>query len=321
MKINHWTEQKERASKKGIAFLIFVMNIAGPGFVKILVIPVALYYFLSSGPVRKASRDYLERLQQTQRAKNTRSALPKGCITWLQFRHVLSFCQSMVERVHSWNSLSATPECVTDAQELLDTVLNSGREGALIFVSHLGNFDLAIACTKTSSNKLFNIVMNTGHTCIYNHYREKMFDADKIRFIEPASITPMTMMKLVNRVSTGEIVIIAADRTVSADNKNDIFVNFLGGRAAFPPGPYILACLLGVPTYILFALKQQNGFRVHFEVFDKKIMLPRNERSLAIHSYAQRFASRLELQCIRYPLQWYNFYDFWEQSAETDSEQ
>jgi len=45
--------------------------------------------------------------------------------------------------------------------------------------------------------------------------------------------------------------------------------------------------------------------------FSEKITLNRKEREQDLQRYAQSFADALEQQCVKAPLQWFNFYDFW----------
>jgi len=44
--------------------------------------------------------------------------------------------------------------------------------------------------------------------------------------------------------------------------------------------------------------------------------LPRGNRLAAIRGYAAAFAKALEAQVSRTPLQWFNFYPFWNESSE-----
>lgn len=193
----------------------------------------------------------------------------------------------------------------------MSDVLHTSSRGALFLVTHLGNFDLAIALSDIVPDNRFNIVLDTSHTKIYNQFREKIFKSAQVRFIEPNSLTPTTIISLANRTANGEVIIISADRIVNPSTKNSVPVNFLGDRAVFPSGPYIMAHLLEIPVYSLFALKQHDGCLIRFEIFEKKTIIPRKQRQVAIQQYAQKFAARLERECLNFPLQWYNFYDFW----------
>ena len=47
------------------------------------------------------------------------------------------------------------------------------------------------------------------------------------------------------------------------------------------------------------------------EPFAGRIRLPRQHRTEAASLWAGRYAQRLAHYATRFPLQWYNFYDFW----------
>jgi predicted LPLAT superfamily acyltransferase len=54
---------------------------------------------------------------------------------------------------------------------------------------------------------------------------------------------------------------------------------------------------------------------MHLETFAERIHLPRRERLTAAAAWAERYAARLAAYAARFPLQWYNFYDFWGEAA------
>ena len=122
------------------------------------------------------------------------------------------------------------------------------------------------------------------------------------------------------RLSRGEWVAIAADRTpVRPDGQVDrtVRVPFLGKKAPFPIGPYILASLLKCPVCTLFADRDGRTIRIRARLFSEQIILPRKERDKALVLLAERFAQELQARALAYPLDWFNFFDFW---AETSNE-
>ena len=320
MNQTHWTEQKERAGTRGIGFFIKVMKLTGPRFVKLLVVPVALYYFLSSPTVRKVSGDYLSRLQRVAKNKGLSIQLPGGNLLGMTLRHILSFAWSMVDRIYVWSKGLDAVRYQIEGRELFEAVTRSKHQGALFLTSHLGNFDLAIALCEIDPTKRFNVVLQANYSRIYNQFRKKIYASDQVRFIDPQDITPIETIDLTQRAANGEVIIISADRTLDAHGKHNMPVDFLGEQAAFPAGPYILAHFLEVPIYSLFAIQKRDVCLIKVELFEQKITLPRQNRQTAIKQYVQKFAARLERECFDYPLQWYNFYDFWENpdSAKPD---
>jgi predicted LPLAT superfamily acyltransferase len=81
--------------------------------------------------------------------------------------------------------------------------------------------------------------------------------------------------------------------------------------APFPVGPYILASLFQCPVYLLFSLRPDRGTAIKFELFREEIRLPRKNRDDALAALVEDYAARLEGNCLRAPLQWFNFFDFW----------
>ena len=312
---------KEIKNDGGTAFLIGVLKKVGPGVVKLMVVPVALYYFFKSAQTRAYSRLYFTRLLKYTNNRLFGRQTPFVSGHWFAYRHILSFSFSMIDRVNSWIENTSSLNYDIDDQKLLDQTLGSGSGGAVILVSHLGNFDLAIARRSATPQKKFNIVMDTSQTQTYNGYRSKLFKSGQIRFIEPNQITPLETINLVERVSAGEIVVIAADRIQKPTKKNSVMVDFLGDSAAFPTGPYVLSHLLEVPVFVLFSLKHKNKCLIQFELFSPKVVIRRNHRETDLSRYAQDFSSRLQHRCILFPLQWYNFYDFWAPLCEVDNDQ
>jgi predicted LPLAT superfamily acyltransferase len=109
-------------------------------------------------------------------------------------------------------------------------------------------------------------------------------------------------------------VIIAADRTPINEQGRVAQAEFLGQPANFPQGPFILALLLKCPVFTLFCLKQQGKQVIYFDSFidGQGQTVPRKQRTAAIQNYVEKFASRLQNYCVKEPLQWFNFYDFWQ---------
>ena len=74
----------------------------------------------------------------------------------------------------------------------------------------------------------------------------------------------------------------------------------------------MLASLLGCEVWTLFASRDGDAFRVSFEKLADRVTLPRASRNDAIRRYALDFAERLQREVIHSPLEWFNFYDFWQ---------
>jgi predicted LPLAT superfamily acyltransferase len=156
-----------------------------------------------------------------------------------------------------------------------------------------------------------NAVVYTAHARRFTRLLERANAQFSVNLIPVSNIGPDTAVLLHEKIDRGELLVIVGDRTPPGENGRVTRVPFLGSEAPFAVGPFILAALLGCPVYLFFCLREGNAYRVHLERFADRLDLPRQAREEVLRDYAQRYASRLESYCIRAPLQWFNFYDFW----------
>jgi hypothetical protein len=76
-----------------------------------------------------------------------------------------------------------------------------------------------------------------------------------------------------------------------------------------------MAAIAGAPLVHVFNLRER-GWHYHFFGFppQRPVLPAREERDAYLHDSAARFAADLESVLKRDPLQWYNFYPFWDKS-------
>ena len=82
-------------------------------------------------------------------------------------------------------------------------------------------------------------------------------------------------------------------------------------RARFPSGPFLLAALLDCPAGTLFCVREGRRFRMFIDDLPELTSTSRRDRGAAIERAVTVYAARLESLCIRYPLQWFNFFPYW----------
>ena len=64
-------------------------------------------------------------------------------------------------------------------------------------------------------------------------------------------------------------------------------------------------------TWRLFCVREGAGFGIYFEPLSDGEPVPRRQRQAHLQQLAQAYARQLEAHCLRQPLQWFNFFDFW----------
>jgi predicted LPLAT superfamily acyltransferase len=108
-----------------------------------------------------------------------------------------------------------------------------------------------------------------------------------------------------------------ADRLHPGEKDRSARVEFLGGTAALPEGPFLLAGALRCPVLMMTSLRTGPGrYEIFVERLGDALEVPRARRREAVRDHAQDFARRLERHVMRAPHQWFNFFPFWEGDAK-----
>jgi predicted LPLAT superfamily acyltransferase len=79
----------------------------------------------------------------------------------------------------------------------------------------------------------------------------------------------------------------------------------------------LLAGTLGVPVVLVLGLyRGGNRYDIHFEVLAETIRFSRAERPAVVQQWTQRYADRLGHYAKSAPYNWFNFYDYWDESEQ-----
>ncbi|MFV0477610.1 MAG: hypothetical protein ACK5ME_07245 [Parahaliea sp.] len=308
----HWSDIGEVGFITGMRLLFWLYRHIGSWAFSLVLQPVVFYFFLTNTRARNASRQYLIRLREYYLQQHSQQQPPTPTALTV-YRHMLSFARASVDKLGVW----ATPDLPQNVQFpnrpiLLEQLERGG--GAILMGAHLGNMEI-LRCLSRSNHKLkLNILVHTRHANMFNRLlRELEIDAE-LELIEVSELSPATAMHLSACIKRGEFIAVLADRVPVASRGRAQPVPFLGYPAPLPEGPFILASLLKCPVYTVFCTQTEGGYIVNCDAFAKRIILPRQQRSEALAAYLHQYAAVLEQQALHNPLQWFNFYPFWDQS-------
>lgn len=307
----HWSRHEERGAAWGLRLSVAAYQFLGRRAAKILLRPVVAWFFLTGKTARQASRAYLERLG------GPAQGMPAP--TWFNcFRHMLAFADSGVDKLAAWTGDLAHDEVAFPDQPAFEALLASGR-GALLLGAHLGNLEMSRALANLGGIARINAVVYTEHAKRFTHALSSANRQFEINLIQVDQFGPDTAILLREKIDRGELLVIVGDRTPPAETGRVVMAEFLGQPAPFPVGPYVLAALLECPVFLFLCLREEEGYRLHFEPFADKVELPRKSRLQALEALARAYAQRLEVFCRKAPLQWFNFFDFWAGAPRRDS--
>ena len=311
-KEKHWSQQKEKGTQLGIRLLLLAYSLFGRRCFSAVLYLVMSYYYLLGKNARHASKLYLERLQAY--AKHQQYKVEHSQPPLSTFSHFLSFGHSMLDKISAWKGEINASDLEITGGDIAQNLI-ADKQGIVILGSHLGNLELCRALSHIYPDLTINALVFTQHASNFNNVLKSVNPDSMLNLLQVDSLGPETAILLQEKIAQGEWVVIVGDRTSTTHESRVNWCNFLGEPAPFAQGPFILASILKAPVYTLFALKNEGDknakFHVYFEHFSDELKLPRKGREEALASAIQEYAHRLSQYCLKAPLQWYNFFDFW----------
>ena len=307
----NWAKQTERGTRLGVLVSAWLYKLLGRRITLIILSPVVLFFYLNGRTHRRSSMAYLKRAQ----AMGFISGKP-GFV--MQYRHFMAFTGSLLDKLAAWSG-HIKPEHVAGVHDgLFDAAKKHGR-GALVLTAHMGNPELIRAIATVNQRFGVTVLVHTANAEKFNSVINQFSSQSTVRLVQVSEITVATAMRLSEDIERGEWVVMTADRVPPEQKQSgaSVPVTFMGDTARFPIGPYVLAAALKCPSYFLACarLPKRRGkvrFNVTFEAFMDPVVLPRKDRQEALAGLAGQFAACLERALRATPLQWFNFFDFWE---------
>ncbi|MGL6259495.1 glycosyltransferase family 2 protein [Vibrio sp. WXL210] len=299
----HWSSRRENGTVIGMKLLLWAYKCFGRGLFKALLHPVIGYYYLTDHKSRRASKQF-----QTAVANTNQQPVKSS------YRHLYQFGEAMLDKLAAWMGEYSNDHVSINDPELLREAASQER-GCLIIGSHLGNLEACRALSQHYTGLKMNAIVFTQHAEKFNAVMESVNKDSSLNLIQVTELGPDTAILLEQKLAAGEWVVIVGDRTPVSNNKRVVWSDFMGAQAPFPLGPFILASVLKHPTYVMFGFCASNSIEVHLEALPLK-PLSRKQRDQDIQDNVDLYVSRLEHYALRYPLQWFNFYDFWKLDNE-----
>ena len=302
----HWAQIGERGTLAGMTLMVAIHRRLGSWPFRLVLGPVMLWYFLGHRTARLASQAFLARIEPSL---TTRPLI----LRWRSYRHFLTFGDALMDKVAAWSGAIASERLKGNGIAQFSAAV-AGGEGGLVLVAHHGNLDVVNALAEHHSDLDLTVLMHTRNAGKFNALLERVTGRSRPRILEVSEITPATAQTLAQRLHNGGYVVIAADRVPPSGGRTR-HIDFLGTPATFPEGPFWLAALLRCPLYTMACVRDDDAFRIDFQRFDDTRALSRRDREAWVADAMQRHADHLARRVQRHPLQWFNFYPFWQNDS------
>ncbi|MFN9473054.1 acyltransferase [Acidovorax sp.] len=303
----HWAQLGENTFVAGMWLLYQVHRFLGRWPFRLCLYPVVAYYWLVSPVARRASLQYLQRMQAAHGLWPTTPG-------WRQSqRHFRMFAEVILDKLLALTGRYRFESVAVTGRERLDALAHTGQ-GAVVVTAHMGCIELCRALAERRTGLRLNILVHTAHAERFNRVLQRLAPDSGVQLLQVTEFNAATAMLLAERVARGELIAIAGDR-VPVRESRITHAPFLGHQAPFPCGPYILASVLECPLFFMGCVHEGAGYAVEFVPLAERVLLPRGRRDEAMAGYAGLFAQQLERMLRRSPCDWFNFFPFWEQGA------
>lgn len=292
-----WLSKRERGTVAAIRLATLWATLLGRRLSRPIVYLIAAYYSLFDPPTKRLSRDWLTRIHG--------EAPQFGAV----FRHILTFVQVTLDRIYFITGRVKSFEITRSGQGHLAKQVASGK-GAILLGAHLGSFE-AMRASSYNEHLPLSIVGTWENARMINALLSSL-DPEMSAQVVHAGKDPVSLaLTLRERIETGGMLAMMADRV--GPNEKTVEVDFLGDKASFATGPFLLASVLKCPVYLVFGLyAEPNRYELFCEPFSERIVLPRGNRQAGLEEAIARYSARLESYARREPNNWFNFFDFWE---------
>ena len=302
-----WTRQQERSNLWTLRLMRWIALSAGRRVARCVLHPITLYFLLMGGSIRRESARYLTRAL----------GRPAG---WRDvYRHIHTFAATVLDRVYLLQESCADLVLRTNGIEVMDAPLAAGR-GALMVGAHLGSFE-ALRSVGQSRGVRVAMVMYEDNARLINDTLAAIAPKTSLHTIALGRID--AMLGLRDWLDQGGIAGLLADRTLPSQSgrSRTLWMPFLGQPARFSDGPFRLAALLRRPVVFMTGLYHGGAnYELRFiELADFSQRAPGGgaDMDAQIHVAMARYVSIVETLCREAPYNWFNFFDFWAEDANS----
>ncbi|WP_395046982.1 lipid A biosynthesis acyltransferase [Flavobacterium sp.] len=282
---------KSRGTVLGYKIFVFFIKKAGIKSAYFILYFVAAYYFIFLKKSNRAIFYYFKERLGYSYFKSKK----------MVFMSYYTFGQTILDKVSISAGMQNRFTYEFDGVEILKKLLEEKKGGVLIS-AHIGNFEIAEHFfSEIDVDFQINLVTtDLEHSAIKN-YLEKISKKSSIKLILIKD--DLSHIFEINAALTrNELICFTGDRYF--EGVKSLSEELLGQEAKFPAGPFLIASRLKVPVVFVYVMKEKN---LHYHLYTREAQVNhRNEKAL-LKEYTQSLESMLK----EYPLQWFNYFDFW----------
>lgn len=272
-------------------FVFFIKNFGIRAAYALMHLPIPYFCFFSRKNVRGLFY-YFRKRQQYSWLKSSVSI----------YKGYYQFGQTLIDKVAIQSGLQYKYTYEFDGIQNLQETL-ALQKGGILISAHVGNFELAQYFFEELDQKatISIVITDQDHKNI-KEYLGSVVGRKQNNFIIVKD--DMSHIFEINAaLAQNKIICISGDRYM--DITKTIEAPLLGKKAKFPVGPFHLATRLKVPVLFVYVMREPKK---HYHLYARKVEVAYRDVNGLLTNYTQSLEQIID----KYPLQWFNFYDFWD---------
>ena len=289
-----WHQVKEQAAGiKRLFLLYYIHKIFGRKTVKILIYFITLFAFFGAKNIRKCSEKYLSVV-----------GIKPSLIN--QYRHFLEYSLSLLDRMEVFSGRFDNSR-ISFADENAKQELDADYDKGIFFIcSHLGNIDVMRSLLKDDPDKKINVFLAKNQCKIFNDFIRAISAKTTVTTYPVEDIGMDTSIEIKDKLTHGQIVVIAGDRT--SKTSNNFKTKLFNRTVEMPLGAFKFAQLMETPVYFVCLIKSPDEtYKIHLKKF-----IPDDNSEKTLAKMQKEYVEFLEEKTLSAPFQFFHFYDMFE---------
>lgn len=301
-----WFEQKEQsAGTLRLELLWLVYRFFPLSIFNAVLFCVSAVIFVFAKPMRRSSRAFLRVLNAAQEKRS----LPRSKFS--SFAHMRAFVDALFDKFDiSARHRRRLSLKIADEREFAKfRAAVAAGTGAFLLCSHVGNIEFLRMFPRLRADALprkMHAFREFSQTQIFLSFLQRHCrdDAQSTEILPTETIDLATADAMKSAVERGELVMMAADRVSAGAPERNFSVRLLDREVAFPRGVFLFARLMECPAFFVACVKTAPA---EYTFFCEEA--PRATRGNDA-ARAAAFARFLEPLILRFPTQFFHFYDY-----------
>jgi len=283
---------KSKGNLLGYKIFVFCIRNLGVKASYFVLYFVAAYYFLFLKKTNRVTFYYFHDRLGYSRFKARK----------MVFMSYYTFGQTLIDKTAISAGMRDKFTYEFDGIERLKNLL-ANKNGGVLISSHIGNFEIAEYFLSDLGDEFqINLLISDLEHRAIKEYLESIASKTSVKFIiieEDLS----HIYKINNALANNELICLTGDRYL--DGVKHFNATLLGKNANFPAGPFLIASRLKVPVIFVYVMKEKN---LHYHLYAREAEVTHRDDKSLLKAYIEN----LEWMLKKYPLQWFNYFDFWQ---------